>query len=327
MKPLKLSFLLILIGSALFLNGAGESTETPSTQQKQRAETKTSAQQHDSNPNPFESPIKQSPTKIAPESSTYNIQNYNYNPQDGGNLPAWLQAIGTIGLLIFAWWQMWFMRRATKATETAANAARDNAIAAKESAETSKTNVAISKVLADATVQSAHAAQRAAEAAQKSADVADTSLKLLERAQIIVLFHRPFRPTSPELSYEIRNIGRTFAKVKDSDCGFGAALDLRQLEYEIKPKPIGDLPTKMIAYPNIPIEMRNRPDIPLPPERAEGIEAGKEFLIVRGYVIYDDVFDVRHITRFCQVYRQAENNRGGGFVITQQIKPEYNEAD
>jgi hypothetical protein len=38
-------------------------------------------------------------------------------------LPSWLEAIATIGLLIFAYWQMSFVRRSTDAVERAATAA------------------------------------------------------------------------------------------------------------------------------------------------------------------------------------------------------------
>jgi len=64
--------------------------------------------------------------------------NHDVQSSDGWNWPGWLQAGATLGLLIFAGWQMCFVRRSTKATEDAANAASDNAIASKAAAEASK---------------------------------------------------------------------------------------------------------------------------------------------------------------------------------------------
>jgi hypothetical protein len=71
------------------------------------------------------------PTALA---GAHHYDNQHYEPRQLGDLPGWLQAIATILLVIFAAWQMRFVRRGTTATENAANAARDNAKAAKDAA-------------------------------------------------------------------------------------------------------------------------------------------------------------------------------------------------
>src|SRR5579875_2591185 len=55
--------------------------------------------------------------------------------EGSSDLPAWLQAVATIGLLGFAFWQMRLISRSTTATENAAGAAAENAKAAKDAAE------------------------------------------------------------------------------------------------------------------------------------------------------------------------------------------------
>jgi hypothetical protein len=60
----------------------------------------------------------------------------------------------------------------------------------------------------------------------------------------------------------------------------------------------------------------------------EGIKNGTVNMIVRGFVVYDDIFDVRHVTKFCQVYSPTWNDGVGGFVIPYETKPGYeNDAD
>jgi hypothetical protein len=44
---------------------------------------------------------------------------------------------------------------------------------------------------------------------------------------------------------------------------------------------------------------------------------------LHGHVIYDDIFNIRHSTRFCYIY----NPGFGGFIFPAEAKADYNDAD
>jgi hypothetical protein len=121
----------ILIVSALVLSAASESA-TPSPKPDQASEARTPAEYNSRVASPSPTAIGQPAVKQPP--SDLHVPRV-LSAQAWGDFPGWLQAFATIGLLAFAWWQMWFVRRSTLATEEAAKAARTNAIAAKESAD------------------------------------------------------------------------------------------------------------------------------------------------------------------------------------------------
>src|SRR3989338_155118 len=290
MKPLKLSFALILIGSTLLLNEGSKAVEPPNQKEAKPQSKKTELDKKEPTQQRTPAdlvPPKPPTDKYHPDKQASEKKNQPWQPADWFNLwlvifTGCLVGVGIAQVFVYRR-QAKYMRRGLRLT------------------------------------------QKAAEAAEKSANIADKSLKTLERAQVLVMFSYQFRPGSPEFSYEVKNIGRTLAKVKQTD--FGCAAGPTLPDYQIKPKPVGDLPTKFIVYPNIPVSLRNRVDIQLPPEKAGRVERGEEIFEVRGFIIYDDIFDVRHVTRFRQIYHPSENNGHGGFVFSTDIKPEYNEAD
>src|ERR1700719_3061633 len=105
----------ILIALALLLSAAnGGATESPS-QPNQRAETQTPAQQHNAIASPTVSALNQSAAVPAAAGGTTNIYNQYKQTSPWGDLPSWLEAIATIGLVIFAFWQMNFVKRSTTA--------------------------------------------------------------------------------------------------------------------------------------------------------------------------------------------------------------------
>jgi hypothetical protein len=119
---------LILIVSALLVSAAcGASAESPS-QPNQSTQTQTPAQQHNAIASPTASALNQSPAVPTGSASATYIYNQYKQSSRWGNVPAWLEAIATIGLLFFAGWQMSLIK-------AAAVAARDNAEAAKLQAQ------------------------------------------------------------------------------------------------------------------------------------------------------------------------------------------------
>jgi hypothetical protein len=105
------------------------------------------------------------------QGDTYTYNYYPY-PQQGGDFAIWAQAGATVGLLLFAAFQMHFIRRSTAATEKAANAARDNAEAA--------------RVAAEATSKQADAAVESAEIAKQSIALAEDAIHV-DRPNLFVV--------------------------------------------------------------------------------------------------------------------------------------------
>ena len=168
----------------------------------------------------------------------------------------------------------------------------------------------------------------AAAAAQKSADIADKSLKLLERARLVVMFDYPFQPvpnTLTEVAYSVINAGNTLAKLKKVEIRSTVWESLPD-DLKIEPMPTDDFPDIAIIYPSTPLELRGNISVPLSEETIRRIYNREIILALRGFVVYDDIFDIRHITRFCQIYDPSRNNGRGGFIFPREAKPGYNEA-
>jgi hypothetical protein len=154
MMRLKLLSTSILIVSALLLNGVRNAAAESPSQPNQRSQTKASAQQHDSVATPAPTIFNQATAAPASPDGAANVYKEYKQASPNGDFPSWLQAIGTIGLLIFAWCQMGLVRRTTKATETAAQATRDAVIATEKYVE-------LTQQLTEATRQSAEFAKLA----------------------------------------------------------------------------------------------------------------------------------------------------------------------
>jgi hypothetical protein len=161
MKLIKPLSVLILITSALLLSAANKNSETPKAQPNQNAHAQSPTQQHSP---PSDLPVTATlqvtgtPTASHRESNTYN---YYYPAKDGWNWSGIIEAVATLGLLGFALWQMDFVRRSTKATETAAQAASDNAKAAKDAAIATERYVGMTEQLVETTKQTAQIARLA----------------------------------------------------------------------------------------------------------------------------------------------------------------------
>jgi hypothetical protein len=123
---------------SLLLLASPSSGMTPHLQPQQRSDAQATTQQSNAVSSPTVTlNVDPSPAVTTEHGRTYTY-NYYYQSNDGWNWSGWAQALFTLGLVIFAAWQMRFIRQSTSATQQAANAARDNAIASKDAANAAK---------------------------------------------------------------------------------------------------------------------------------------------------------------------------------------------
>ena len=180
------------------------------------------------------------------------------------------------------------------------------------------------------TGQTVTAANISAKAAQKSADIVDKSLTLLERAWLIVRFDLPFQLVWSErtrVRYAIINTGRSIARFKHAEAFVTTQEGFPDLPVINIDRAIYNT-TKAVIFPSTPMEQSGETQRILESGTIEGIRNGSIKLIIRGFVVYDDIFDMRHVTKFCQVYSPTWNDGRGGFVMPPEPKSGYeNDAD
>jgi len=279
MKPSGLPFLLILILCAIFLSGATESATTLAAES-----TKNAAGDH-STPVDNTGADKSKSSSIIPsnaqpaETYTYQIENYYYNSANRWNWPGIVAALSTLGLVLFGAWQMWFVKRAARATEIAAEAA-------KKSAEAAANNVIATRELAN-----------------------------LERPWIIVskksLIGLPLEETSIispiqiEISWEITNVGRSPGLITSVSKAIVCAppIDIPEPFYADDPLSAGEL----LIPPSGDHAQTSRKEISQ--EEFADFMTRKTCVMFFGRIQYYDASrrDL-HVTRFC--YRwYIENER------------------
>jgi hypothetical protein len=279
MKLSGLPFLLILILCAMFPSGATESATTLA------AESTKNAAGDDSTPDDNTRADKSKSSSIIPstaqpaETYTYQIENYYYNSVNGWNWLGIVAALSTLGLVIFAAWQMWFVKQSARATEIAAEAA-------KKSAEATANNVFAARELAN-----------------------------LERPWIIVgnksLVGFPLEETSIispiqiEISWELTNVGRTPGLITSVSKAIVCAppIDIPEPFYADDPLPASEL----LIPPSGDHAETSRKDISL--EEFADFMTRKTCVMFYGRIQYYDTSrrDL-HVTRFC--YRwYIENDR------------------
>lgn len=290
MKPLKLSFLLILTVSALLLSGVGEKEESALHDPKSnesKNQNRSSIRNHpadNQNPPPTSSP----PVNL---DKAPNDGKGEKNSKDGGNNPAWpekaiafftgvLVLVGIGQVVVYAI-QAHYMWRGLRLTRIVADAAKQNA------------------------------------------DAADKSLKLLERAWLMVIFGQfDAVPGLTRINCIIMNTGKTLARLRAVE----VLTTIQPKLPDFEPLPIernrfND--TIAIVFPNTPLDQRGMLSHAMSEEIANQLVSGDLILAVRGFVVYDDIFGERHVTRFCFVYTPLRR----GFVIPQGIKSGNNDAD
>lgn len=166
----------------------------------------------------------------------------------------------------------------------------------------------------------------AADAAAKSAEIADRSLTLLERPWISVELQQSFRPTITRQDYRFKiiNTGRSPAKIKRT--GFVVQWHHAMPQYPVDQKDMSPMVTETFIHPGQALT----PSFEIPAlsqTDADDIIEGRQILAIFGSILYDDVFDARHITRFCRIYTRIDPSGLGGFILPQEPRPEYNESD
>src|SRR5271166_176617 len=153
MRWLKTSCRVVLIIWILLLALNTRATENPS-QPNQSAQAETSAEQHDAAAgSPAPTVLNEQTAEPTVASGATDIYNQYKQSSPHGDFPTWLQAIASIGLAVFAFWQINFVKRTTTASESAARAARDAVVATqqyveltKELAETTKQSVDLARL-------------------------------------------------------------------------------------------------------------------------------------------------------------------------------------
>jgi hypothetical protein len=172
--------------------------------------------------------------------------------------------------------------------------------------------------------------QRAAAAAEKSADTAEASLKSAERAWLTVNFPFPFQPKPDilnEIIYEVENTGRTIAGIKEITVlsSLWEPGKMPTYQFEDSPSTAG-LPTIAVVAPNKALRLKARLNIVFAQDVVRKINSGELILDLHGHVIYDDIFNNRHSTRFCYIFTPTGNGIGI-FNFPLEAKPDYNDAD
>ncbi len=275
-----LLLVVILIGFPSGVNAA----ELPSAQPNQGASANDESKQGDhqaAKPKPANA--QQGPTQTA-NPSNYQIENYNYNPKYGWDWSGIIQALATIGLVLFAGWQMVFVKRATKATEEAANAARNNAIVAKISAEATQKNA------------------EAAELALKS----DRPYLLVETAKLEGAFKdeksheiRERSEFRPRATFNFRNYGKGPALIETVVIGLrpmkeipapGDFTDCKEMSHTIN---------AIMAEKRWIIKTRLGDFLTFSKVDYEAIRNGTIGIIAYGCIQYRDVFKNPYETAFC----------------------------
>lgn len=150
--------------------------------------------------------------------------------------------------------------------------------------------------------------------------------RTVEHAWLAVIFDQPFQPRVAKvtpISFTIKNTGNTVATRKKKKINAmrweSGYIPKRQL----KPKPTGSRATLAVIFPGDKLTLDGLVDIPFTQADVDTAVSAPLLFDVYGYVAYNDVFGIRHITRFCQVY----NPRTDGFDFPREAKPEYNDAD
>lgn len=297
MKPLKLSLALILVGSVLLLSAGSESAESPNPppspnkagkEEKKESGTKkeyTAEYQKPAEQQTFTANLNNAPIDNKGEKNCCN------NGSDSSSTNWWIMIftgclvlVGAVQAAIY-FYQARYTREGLKLTERAANAA------------------------------------------EKSADTAESSLKSAERAWLSVHFPSSIRPVpnvSNEISYEIENSGRTIARVKDIMVLAALWEPNKMPTYPFENAPIAeDAPTMSVVPPNKILHLIARLNTVFNEDQVRKIASAELIWDLHGHVIYDDIFNIRHSTRFCYIY----NPGFGGFIFPAEAKADYNDAD
>ncbi len=294
MKPLKFSFLLILVALVFVLSGASNiekitsPKETEPQSKKAELDIKEPAQKRTpSDVLPSKPPID----KYPPDKQTTEKKNRAWQPTDWFNLflvifTACLVGVGIAQAFIYRK-QARYMRHGLKITG------------------------------------------QVADAAQRSADIADKSLRLLNRPFVDVHFELPFQPVPNQelrIRYTIKNSGKTWAFIKNIESQIWHGDNWKDYLGKTFSIPQGILSTEANLGPSQDL-MRHVLIPAMDPDTIATIKNGYRKFMVHGLVVYDDIFGKRHFTRFSRIYRSDAATHAGGFIFPREGEPNENEVD
>jgi hypothetical protein len=158
-------------------------------------------------------------------------------------------------------------------------------------------------------------------AIHRQADITEKGISVLERAWISVGLEPNYtpRPEPHEIPFVVANHGRTPAQIKEINGKITISDSL--IEYEIAPLPEGPLPTILTTFASQ--SQRHHIGTPRMDSGAiSEVNRKTKLMMIYGWIIYDDIFGKRHVTRFLQVYSPRISN----FIFPRDAKPQYNEA-
>lgn len=255
---------MILIALALLLaavRGEGAKTPKPQPEQSTSSETKPYGGGEISGP-PKPALMQPRPTATTTPCSNHT-ENYYYPTETLWNWPGIIEALSTLGLLVFAGWQMCFLRQSIKAMEAATTAAR-------EAADTAERALIL------------------AERAWVAFEV--VGIEGLEQVRTGIERRSLFNPETVDVitiavSYRFNNCGKTPARLIVGDVQFKNANPASLPSIPVY-SPRVEMPELLI--PPGPSAINSKRVELYPPQFKQFIE-GNEKLIIFGYVNYRDV--------------------------------------
>jgi len=173
--------------------------------------------------------------------------------------------------------------------------------------------------------------QLAAEAAKKSADAAIESIAMTRRQMrpfVTVHFNWPFRASSRDsrLRYILKNSGQTAAFIKTIQTSPWEGADWLDYDAERLVVPDGKLPTEAVLVED-GTAIQHAIFRGMDPLIADLINNGARRYLVRGLIVYDDIFGKRHWTRFSRIFKIDASSRGPGFIFPRAHRDEPNENE
>lgn len=168
---------------------------------------------------------------------------------------------------------------------------------------------------------------KAANAAKQSADIAAQSLTISERAWVRVDFRQLYEPGMSFVDLDITNTGKTPGHIKEIKI-LGLDVSDAQQPFAWKPDPIppNERDTLWNIFPGESTTQRYDQLTEFQSVEIWEIIQQTKRLTIYGFILYDDIFGTRRITRFYRVFMETQSNRRGRFMIPPNAEPGQNEA-
>jgi hypothetical protein len=309
MRHLKLSSTSILIVLVLLLSTAGNVTAEGPSQPNQGSQTETAAQDQSAIVSPSPTRFDQQAATPVPACGATNINHQSGQSSPNANLASWAEAIATIGLLLFASFQIGFIRRSTRATEDAAKAASDNARAAKDAAIATERYVEMTEQMVEATKQSAKAAALALNAERPYLFVENRNLRYIPKETFLSMVDPTVKTqrTHVLFTFALHNFGKGVAVVNSVRVRLVVRSGPR---VDVEPLPVFPITiakdsanrpkTRIIGADKIGDQWAE--DLDVPNAIWRDILESRLTLIIVAFIKYQDVFRRFYTTRFTATY-------------------------